>query len=217
MMSVHTLGTTSAYLMTLAAGLMAAAVWAAGDRPGVGDVERLEREATATFEADTRQLAVEDDVFFQDLLETSEQARLAVALADGTQLTLGEKASLRIDEFVYTPESSTARVGLSVLEGAFQFVGGDAENKEDSEVEINTGVGTLGVRGTSVWGGRIDGSFGVLVLEGNVTVRNEAGEVNLGPGEGTMVDGMDSQPSAPKVWPEEKVQRAIDTVSFREN
>lgn len=216
-MSTHSLGITFAYVLTLAAGLMAAPLGAAGDRPEVGGVERLEQEATATFEADTRQLAVEDAVFFQDLLETSEQARLAVALADGTRLTLGENASLRIDEFVYKPDSSTAEVGLSVLEGAFQFVGGDAENVEDSEVEINTGVGTLGVRGTSVWGGRIDGSFGVLVLEGSVTMRNEAGEVSLGPGEGTMVDAMDAQPSAPKTWPEEKVQRALSTVRFQEN
>lgn len=204
-------------LLTLATGLMAATLWAAGDRPRVGGVERLEQEATATFEADTRRLAVEDAVFFQDLLETSQQARLAVALADGTRLTLGENASLRIDEFVYTPDSSTAEVGISLLKGAFQFVGGDAENMENSEVEINTGVGTLGVRGTTVWGGRIDGSFGVLVLEGSVTVRNESGEVTLGPGEGTMVDALDAQPSAPKTWPEEKVQRALSTVSFQEN
>lgn len=217
MMSTHSPGTTFGHLLALAAGFLAATVWAAGDRPEVGGVERLERKATATFEADTRQLAVEDAVFFQDLLETAEQARLAVALADGTRLTLGENASLRIDEFVYTPDSSTARLGLSVLEGAFQFVGGDAENMEDSEVEINTTVGTLGVRGTAVWGGRIDGSFGVFVFEGSVTVRNEAGEVSLGPGEGTMVEAMDAEPSAPKLWPEEKVQRAVSTVSFQEN
>ncbi len=216
-MRTRSLRITVPGLMTLAAGLMAATLWAAEDRPRVGGVERLEQEATATFEADTRRLAVEDAVFFQDLLETSQQARLAVALADGTRLTLGENASLRIDEFVYTPDSSTGELGVSVLEGAFQFVGGDTENMDDSDIEINTGVGTLGVRGTTVWGGRIDGSFGVLVLEGNVTVRNEAGEVSLGPGEGTMVDAVDSRPSAPKTWPEEKVQRALDTVSFREN
>lgn len=216
-MSALSLGISSAYLLILAAVLTTATALATGDRPGVGGVERLEREATATFQADTRQLSVDDDVFFQDLLETSAQARLAVTLADGTQLTLGENASLRIDEFVYTPDSSTARMGLSVLEGAFQFVGGDAENMDDSEVEINTSVATLGVRGTTVWGGHIDGSFGVLVFEGKVTVRNEAGEVNLGPGEGTMVDAMDAPPSAPKKWPEEKVQRAVDTVSFRDN
>lgn len=216
-MSAQSPGITAHCLLALTAGLMAASLWAAGDRPRVGGVERLEREATATFETDTRRLGVEDAVFFQDLLETSEQARLAVALADGTRLTLGENASLRIDEFVYTPDNSTAEVGLSLLKGAFQFVGGDAENMDNSEIEIDTGVGTLGVRGTNVWGGRIDGSFGVLVLDGNVTVRNQAGEVSLGPGEGTMVDAVDAQPSEPKTWPEEKVERALATVSFEEN
>lgn len=202
---------------TLAACLMTAAAWAADDRPRVGGVEQLEREATATYEADTRQLAVEDAVFFQDLLETSVRARLAVTLEDGTALTLGEKASLRIDEFVYQPDDDTGGLSLSVLEGAFLFVGGETENREQSRVKINTPVGTLGVRGTTVWGGRIDGSFGVLVTEGRVTVRNTAGEVDLGPGEGTMIDAMDSAPAAPKKWPEEKVRRALQTVSFEAN
>ena len=100
---------------------------------------------------------------------------------------------------------------------AFLFVGGETEKKEDSRVEINTAVGTLGVRGTIVWGGPIDGSFGVLVSSGRVTVRNEAGEVSLGAGEGTMIDAVDAAPSAPKTWPMEKVRRALQTVSFEAN
>lgn len=203
--------------LMLAAGLMTAAAWGAEERPRVGGVEKLEREATATYEADARQLTVADAVYFQDLLETSIQARLAVTLEDGTKLTLGEKASLRIDEFVYQPDNETGSLSLSVLEGAFLFVGGETEKSEQSKVEINTSVGTLGVRGTTVWGGRIDGSFGVLVAEGSVTVRNAAGEVDLGPGEGTMIDAMDAAPSAPKKWPDEKVQRALQTVSFQAN
>lgn len=202
--------------LTLAVGFMTVITWA-GERPRVGDVERLEREATATYERETRRLDVNDAVLFRDLLETRGQARLAVALVDGTMLTLGENASLRIDEFVYEPENKTGKLGLSVLEGAFLFVGGETENMQDSQVKIDTAVGTLGVRGTTVWGGRIDGSFGVLVVEGRVTVRNDAGEVSLEAGEGTMIDAMDAAPSAPKMWPEEKVQRARQTVSFTEN
>lgn len=203
--------------LTLAAGLLAAPGWAADERPRVGGVAKLEREATATYEADTRQLAVQDAVFFQDLLETAERARLAVTLEDGTMLTLGEQASLRVDEFVYEPEGRRGSLSLSVLEGAFLFVGGATEDSEESDVEINTSVGTLGVRGTIVWGGRIDDGYGVLVAEGGVTVRNAAGEVDLGPGEGTMIDAMDAAPSAPKVWPREKVQRALATISFGDN
>lgn len=199
--------------LALAAGI-AAAAWAADERPRVGGVEKLEQEATARFEADTRQLAVDDAVYFQDLLETGGGARLAVTLADGTSLTLGEKASLRVDEFVYEPDAGTGKLGLSALEGAFLFVGGDSENMEDSQVDIDTAVGTLGVRGTIVWGGRIDGSFGVLVANGSVSVRNNAGEVQLGAGEGTQIESMDTAPSAPKKWPREKVQRALATISF---
>jgi hypothetical protein len=202
--------------LTLAAALMMSVV-RADERPRVGGVERLEREATATYESDTRPLAVQDDVFFQDLLETTAKARLAVALEDGTKLTLGENASLRIDEFVYEAGGDAGKLSLSVLEGAFLFVGGDIENSDDSQVGISTPVGTLGVRGTTVWGGRIDGSFGIFVAEGGVTVSNAAGEVDLGPGEGTMINAMDATPSAPKKWPEEKVQRAIQTISFQGN
>lgn len=203
--------------LTLAAGLMTAAAWAAGERPQVGAVKQIEREATATYEAETRSLAVEEVVFFEDLLETADQARLAVKLKDDTMLTLGENASLRIDEFVYAPESDTGELALSVLEGAFLFVGGKTEDTAESRVQIDTAVGTLGVRGTTVWGGRIDGSFGVLVAQGSVTVRNAAGEVALEAGEGTMIDAMDAAPSAPKVWPLEKVRRALQTVSFGTN
>lgn len=208
-------GITRTLALTLAAGI-AATVWA-DDRPQVGGVERLEQTATASYEADKRELTIDDAVLFQDLVKTGSEARLAITLEDGTELTLGENASLRIDEFVYEPDSGSGKLGLSVLEGAFLFVGGDTENMEDSRVDINTAVGTLGVRGTTVWGGRIDGSFGVLVAEGSVTVRNTAGEVQLGAGEGTQIESMDAAPSAPKKWPEEKVQRALKTISFKED
>jgi len=202
--------------LALAAGITTAA-WAADERPRVGGVEKLQHDATASYQAETRQLAVDAAVFFQDLLKTGGGARLAVTLADGTHLTLGENASLRIDEFVYEPDGGTGKLGLKALEGAFLFVGGDTERQEDSEVEVETAVGTLGVRGTTVWGGQIDGSFGVLVAEGSVTVRNNAGEVRLGPGEGTQVESRDSAPSAPKKWPEAKVKRALATVDFPED
>lgn len=203
--------------LTLAVGAATPRDAAADDRPRVGGVQKLQQQATATYDADTRRLAVKDAVFFKDLLETAAQARLAIRLKDGTMLTLGEKASLRVDEFVYEPEGESGKLGMSVLEGAFLFVGGETEKQENSQVEIETTVGTLGVRGTTVWGGHIDGAFGVLVSSGRVTVRNDAGEVSLGAGEGTMIDAMDAAPSAPKVWPAEKVRRALQTVSFDAN
>lgn len=203
-------------LLTPIAICITVTAWAAGERPQVGGVDRLEKSATASYEADKRSLAAHDPVLFQDVIETTGEARLAITLEDGTTITLGENASVRIDEFVYEPDNQTGKLGLSVLEGAFLFVGGETENLADSEVEIDTSVGTLGVRGTTVWGGRIDGSYGVLCADGAVTVRSAAGEVNLTAGEGTSIASKDTAPTAPKKWPEEKVQRAVATISFSE-
>lgn len=194
--------------------VLASAAPGAGERPAVGNVERVQPQARATYDAETRTLVIDNEVFYEDLLETGAGARLAVTLADGTDLTLGENASLRVDSFVYLPDGRTGKLGVTVLEGAFLFVGGETEKMEHSQVEIDTPVATLGVRGTTVWGGMIDGSFGVLVTEGQVTVRNQAGELNLGPGQGTQIEAADALPSPAKTWPEAKVQRALDTVRF---
>lgn len=183
----------------------------------IGQVVTSKGECSATNATKKRSLVVDDEVYFQDLQQTAPGARLASQLADGSELTLGENASLRIDQFVYTPGSKGGRLNLNVLKGSFQFVGGklDADNK--AEVTIGTRVATLGISGTRVWGGMIDGAYGVLVMEGRVTVTNKAGQVVLGPGQGTMIKGPGSAPGAVKSWPQQKIDRALATVSMTAN
>ena len=60
---------------------------------------------------------------------------------------------------------------VKVAQGAFLFVGGKVEDPSGGNVVIKTAVGTLGVRETTVWGGHIDGGYGVLVLDGEVEVK----------------------------------------------
>ena len=187
---------------------------AADQRADIGTVVRVQKNATATYKLDTRPLAQQTSVWFEDLLQTGPGARLAVTLADDTELTLGENGSLLVDSFVYSPENDKGELALQVIQGAFLFVGGGIEKTSAAEVSIQTQVGTLGIRGTTVWGGPIDNGFGVLTLAGEVVVSNSAGSVTLNPGEGTMIQGPDQAPQAVKVWPQEKVDRAVATISF---
>lgn len=183
----------------------------------IGQIVTSKGDCTATNTAQKRSLAVDDEVFFHDLQQTASASRLSSQLADGSELTLGENASLRIDEFVYTPGSKGGRLSLKVLKGPFHFVGGKLDGDNKAEVTIGTRVATLGIRGTRVWGGMIDGAYGVLVLEGRVTVTNQAGRVVLGPGQGTMIKGFDSEPGTVKNWPQKKIDRALATVSMAAN
>ncbi len=184
----------------------------AQERQQVGDVERVQNTVHAIYANVSRPLTTSAPVLFEDLLKTGPDARLAVTLVDGTSLTLGEKATLKVDAFVYSSDSG--QLGLDVAQGAFLFIGGKLENKPQATVNIKTSVATLGIRGTTVWGGPIDDAFGILTLKGEVTVTNAAGTVDLKPGEGTMIAAPDQAPSNPVTWPEAKVQRAVATIVF---
>ncbi len=71
------------------------------------------------------------------------------------------------------------------------------------------------MRGTEFWGGPIDAKYGVLLLEGEVTVSNEAEHVTLSKtGEGTNFPSPLDPPGEPTIWSETKVARAIATVTL---
>ncbi|MBX9934895.1 MAG: FecR family protein [Methylobacterium sp.] len=197
----------------LASGPALAAVPPASAADVVGQVDKVERQAVAVVEGQSRDMTVAGPVFFKDMIRTGGASRLESKLADGTVLTLGEHAKITVDEFVYRPDRQGGKLGLTVARGAFLFVGGKIEGPTGGNVAIRTAVGTLGVRGTTVWGGPIDGGFGVLVLDGLVTLKTARGSVTMRKGQGTMVyAGRAPQTAAP--WPEDRTKRAVATISF---
>lgn len=180
----------------------------------VGRANRVQNEVTAEAAGTARPLAAADPLMFGDVLRAHEAARLEATLNDDTQLTLGENATVTIDDFIYAPDKAGNRLALKVLGGAFLFVGGKVEAGEGAQVQISTTFATLGVRGTTVWGGPLDGAYAVLVLDGEVTVTNAGTTVTLVAGSGTTLADEASPPQPPVVWGRAKVDRAIATVSF---
>ncbi|MHB2169158.1 FecR family protein [Alsobacter sp. R-9] len=204
--------------MKLSFGFMIAALLAVSEPThaqtvAIGAVTAVQADATASRQGGrTRPLEPGGQVFFRDTLRTGQGARLATELDDGTTLTLGENAALSVDAFVYDPARPRGRLVARSLRGAFLFVGGLVEKTPSPRVEVRTPLATLGVRGTTVWGGPIDGAYGVLVLEGRVEVRTRQGAVTLERGQGTTLRPRRS-PEAPVVWGQDKVRRAIASVT----
>jgi hypothetical protein len=183
-------------------------------RTRVGAVEKVENSASASYRENNRRLHKGAAILFEDLLRTGAQSRLSVILADGSDLTLGENAQLLVDDFVYVPQNRAGKLALKALQGAFLFIGGKVEYVPDAEVSITTPVATLGIRGTTVWGGLIDDGYGILTLDGVVTVTNNAGSVTLNSGEGSMLTSIDEPPGAPVQWSQDKTFRAIGMIRF---
>jgi hypothetical protein len=197
----------------LAVGLASLVAQSAVAEPTtVGAVDKVQERAVAIQAGASRDLAASGPVYFRDKMQTGPGARLETKLDDGTVLTLGAKGKMTIDEFVYHPGETGNKLAIKVTKGAFLFVGGKIEGPTGGNVTIQTPVGTLGVRGTTVWGGPIDGGFGVLVLKGEVWVKTPHGMVDLKQGDGTMIFGKKPEKAAP--WPDERTRRAVATVSF---
>ena len=189
------------------------AITAMAGEGGIGTVSRVQAHVDALRAADILKLSVASPLEANDLLRSGKKARLEAQLIDGTKLTLGESAELKLDSYVYDPENSARNRLIARIKGAFLFVGGKVEGA-GSEVKIITANAVMGVRGTTFWGGPIDNAYGVLALAGVVTVSTNAGSVTLTEGQGTMVTDADAPPDAPRVWPGPKRNRAMAMISF---
>jgi len=148
-------------------------------------------------------------------LRTGPGARLEVTLNDGTVVTLGESAAMAVDDYAFDLLARAGTARLSLLAGVFRFVTGRLGDLPRRQLEVRGAVATIGIRGTDVWGGPIDGAFSVFLLAGRVEVTTAAGAVVLdAPGQGVAVPAADQPPGPVVVWGADKAARAVATVSF---
>ena len=83
-----------------------------------------------------------------------------------------------IDRYVYDPDRGVGETVLQATKGAFRFATGRIKEMKDHKIAVSTPVADIGVRGTESWGGPLE-QYGVLLLEGEVSVSNQAGSVML--------------------------------------
>jgi len=147
---------------------------------------------------------------------TGEAARLEVTFTDRTQVTLGEKAELRLDTFVFNPAAGSGTIKFRAV-GAFRFLSGQASKLARSDVSVTMPAAAVGIRGTDFWAGPIDNqALGVFLTEGAVSVSNAVGEQILSePGQGTNIATPGAAPGPVTFWPRDKVDRAIAAVTFQ--
>jgi FecR protein len=188
----------------------------AAAQEAIGAVSRIQGEASATRDGATRRLGLNTSVFLKDVVSTGETARLEVTFADNTRLTLGEKAKLTLDTYVFNPAAGSGTIKFALV-GPMRFLSGQVSKLANSDVSVTTAVASLGIRGTEFWGGPIDNqALGVFLIEGAVSVSNAAGEQILSrPGQGTNIATPGSAPGPVTFWPQDKVNRAIATVAFQ--
>ena len=188
----------------------------AAAQEAIGTVSRIQGEASGTRGGATQALGLNASVFLNETVSTGAAARLELTFKDNTRLTLGENAKLMLYRYVFNPAAGRGTIRFRVV-GAFRFLSGQVSKLARSDVNVTTPIAVVGIRGTEFWSGPIDDqALGVFLIEGAVRVSNAAGAQILNrPGQGTNIVRAGAAPGPVTFWPQDKVNRALATVTFQ--
>lgn len=81
----------------------------------------------------------------REIVRTGADSVAKLVFLDQTNLSIGPRAAIALDELVYRSENSRGRVVLNLTEGAFRFLSGKLQKES---YEITTPTATIGIRGT---------------------------------------------------------------------
>lgn len=153
----------------------------------IGTVETISGAVTVQHaDGTTADLAAGDSIFLNDVVLSGSDGAVGIVFIDGTTFSLSAGARMTMDEMVFDPASGGGNFVTSVLQGTFVFSTGSIA--PNGNMEVNTPVGTIGIRGTTV-AARIalEGSDTVIMLladadghVGRVIIQNAGGiqEIN---------------------------------------
>jgi hypothetical protein len=112
-----------------------------------------------------RTLTIDEALEQDDRIRTTQSGLIQVRFLDDTLLTIGPNSEIVLDKFVF--EGSTAKsLSIEVVRGAMRFVSGTSNH---SAYEIKTPVATIGVRGTVVDAGFVNGHWIHNTISGSIT------------------------------------------------
>jgi hypothetical protein len=134
--------------------------------------------------------------------------RLSVRFLDDSVVTLTERSSIVIDEYVFDPDPSKSRLTLNMASGTARFLTGALNRISRENVSIVTPVATIAIRGTEFTTHVSEiGETMVILLpnedgssSGEIVVTSMAGEVVMNePWQATAVTVSESPPTPPVI------------------
>ena len=141
-----------------------------------------------------RKLQRRSKIFVGDTLMTGEDSRAQVRFIDGAVVALRPESELNIKKYSYGKGKQEEGSLMSLIKGGFRTITG-AIGKE--KYKVLTTMATIGIRGTHYEATIHDNQLYVALWDGGVSVKNNAGELDLGLGADynyAMVQGENVEP-----------------------
>jgi hypothetical protein len=113
--------------------------------PEIGEADLVVSLVRGRLGESTRELAIKDNVYSQEVVETDADAAARLIFLDGTELSMGPSSRMVLDRYVYDPSAGTGEMAMRMVTGVFEFASG---NIPSSGYDIGTPFGNLAIRGT---------------------------------------------------------------------
>jgi FecR-like protein len=113
----------------------------------IGKTVVVVKTVTGQVEQSVRRLVINDGVSQNEIIATEPDAASEIVFVDGTKISVGPRARITLDKFVYDPNPTKGTFFLTASEGVFRFITG---NMAHQSYQIKTPNGTIGVRGTEL-------------------------------------------------------------------
>ena len=130
-----------------AAPAPAAAPAQAAPAEPIGNVATLTGTATVTRNNAATPLKLQDDIYLNDVLQTSANSTLGVTFNDATTFNLTANAQITVDNYVYEDGGKQNAAIFDIAKGTVAFVA--AAVAKTGDMKISTPTATLGIRGTT--------------------------------------------------------------------
>jgi hypothetical protein len=113
----------------------------------IGNVATLTGAATVTRNNTSTPLKLQDDIYLNDVLQTSANSTLGITFNDATTFNLTANASITVDNYVYEDGGKQNAAVFDIARGTVAFVA--AAVARTGDMKISTPTATLGIRGTT--------------------------------------------------------------------
>ena len=91
-----------------------------------------------------------DAVFASDALQTGPDGSLGLTLKDDTRLSLGPESEIRLERYVYAPDSGALGMVVNFVRGMAAYISGRMAKLAPDAIRLETPAAIVGVRGTTL-------------------------------------------------------------------
>ena len=113
----------------------------------IGNVASVSGSASVIRNDKTTALKVKDDIYLNDVVQTSANSALGITFIDATTFNLKASTKITIDNYVYEDGGKSNAAIFDVARGTAAFVA--ASVAKTGDMKITTPTATLGIRGTT--------------------------------------------------------------------